>query len=73
VVTRRETVFAERITEPETPQQKNVLSPNVVLAELFVLLEDYAPAWYTEEHHRRAIAALLARGQTDSRPEIAGH
>ena len=31
---------------------------NVALRELFELLEDYAPAWYTEEHHNRAAAAL---------------
>ena len=28
------------------------------LRELFELLEDYAPSWYTEEHHNRAAAAL---------------
>jgi hypothetical protein len=32
-----------------------------VLEELFVLLEDYAPVWYTEEHHKRALDALLER------------
>jgi hypothetical protein len=32
-----------------------------VLEELFLLLEDYAPTWYTQEHHNRAIAALLRR------------
>ena len=32
-----------------------------VLEELFKLLEDYAPVWYTEEHHNRAVAALLGR------------
>jgi hypothetical protein len=32
-----------------------------VLEELFVLLEDYGPAWYTEEHHNRALNALLER------------
>lgn len=26
--------------------------------ELFKLLEQYAPVWYTEEHHNRAVAAL---------------
>ena len=34
--------------------------------ELFELLEEYAPTWYTEEHHNRAVAArrmlLKARG-----------
>ena len=29
-----------------------------VLRELFELLEDYAPSWYTEELHNRAAAAL---------------
>jgi hypothetical protein len=26
--------------------------------ELFNLLEEYAPVWYTEEHHNKAVAAL---------------
>jgi hypothetical protein len=34
-------------------------SPKAVLEELFVLLEEYGPQWYTEEHHNRAVAALL--------------
>jgi len=25
---------------------------------LFDLLEEYAPAWYTEEHHKQALSAL---------------
>ena len=29
-----------------------------VFEQLFRLLEEYAPAWYTEEHHNRAVAAL---------------
>ena len=29
-----------------------------VLLEMFELLEAYAPTWYTEDHHRRATAAL---------------
>ncbi len=35
------------------------VTPSVVLKELFELLEDYAPMWYTEEQHDRAVAALL--------------
>jgi hypothetical protein len=31
---------------------------SAVLRELFELLEDYAPSWYTEELHNRAAAAL---------------
>ena len=35
-------------------------APNAeeVLRELFELVEEYGPVWYTEEHHRRAGAAL---------------
>jgi hypothetical protein len=29
------------------------------LEELFELLEEYAPVWYTEEHHNHAVHALL--------------
>ena len=29
-----------------------------VFRELTNLLEEYAPVWYTEEHHNRAVAAL---------------
>jgi hypothetical protein len=28
--------------------------------EMLNLLEEHAPTWYTEEHHRRAVAALGA-------------
>lgn len=33
----------------------------IVLQELFELLEDYGPAWYTQEYHDRAVAALQGR------------
>ena len=29
-----------------------------VLSELQNLLEEYAPSWYTEKHHEKALAAL---------------
>jgi hypothetical protein len=29
-----------------------------VLREFFNLLEEYAPVWYTEKHHDRAVVAL---------------
>lgn len=34
-----------------------------VYTEMFNLLEDYAPAWYTEELHRRAAAGLETLNQ----------
>lgn len=50
----------------ESPERKrrrtmNAANVEVALRELYLLLEDYAPAWYTEEHHRRALNALLDR------------
>jgi len=33
----------------------------VVLHELFMLLEEYGPAWYTQEHRTRALEVLLER------------
>ena len=36
-------------------QQKQILD---ALQALFDLLETFAPCWYTEEHHDRALAAL---------------
>jgi hypothetical protein len=38
--------------------QRKPAGSNAVLRELFELLEDYAPGWYTEELHNRAAAAL---------------
>ena len=38
--------------------QRKPASGSTVLRELFELLEDYAPTWYTEELHNRAAAAL---------------
>lgn len=49
----RNSVNAKRLISLDQPA-----TANVVLQELFELLEDYAPAWYTEEHHQRAAAAL---------------
>lgn len=41
--------------------------PRVVLEELFNLLEDYSPVWYTESHRTRALAALFP-----PRPSVSG-
>jgi hypothetical protein len=42
--------------------EQEAVTTEAVLEELFSLLEEYGPAWYTEEHHKRAVAALLAPG-----------
>ena len=36
-------------------------TPEKVFEEIFILLEDYGPVWYTEELHNRAVAALHKR------------
>lgn len=38
--------------------------PIKALEELFDLLEDYGPAWYTEAHHERTLAALNSARQS---------
>ena len=35
-----------------------------VFEELFKLMEQYAPAWYTEEHYNRAVIALRVLEQS---------
>ena len=39
-----------------------------VLLELFNLLEQYAPMWYAEEHHNRAVAALRSPPEVPKTP-----
>ncbi len=43
--------------EPTAP------SVRMALEEVFELLEDYAPLWYTQEHHDRILSALLNRDE----------
>ncbi len=44
------------------------MTPKDVLKELFDLLEDYAPAWYTEEHRSRVAIAMQESDEVDWRP-----
>ena len=39
-------------------QRASIVEAKEVFSELFNLLEDYAPSWYTEELHDRALAGL---------------
>ena len=50
-------VDIEKFNKPKT--RRRPATPRAVLEEVFELLEDYAPAWYTEEHHNRIVEALL--------------
>ena len=45
--------------------QATPATPEKVFEELFKLLEDYGPAWYTQELHNRAVAVavLYERGR----------
>lgn len=62
---------AERWDQTKSKNGKHVsaakepIAPSVrtVLEEVFVLLEDYAPLWYTEEQHDRILAALRSRNE----------
>lgn len=45
-----------RAANNHNPQLAEVTS---ILEELFLLLEDYSPAWYTEEQRLRTLNALL--------------
>lgn len=42
-------------------EKRRPAKPKTILEDLFKLLEDYGPAWYTEELHNRAIDAMLGR------------
>jgi len=42
------------------------------LNELYELLEEYAPSWYSEDQHEKAKAALELLGQADSLPSCSG-
>ena len=48
-------------TVPPTGTPHQASDPRAALEELFVLLEEYGPMWYTQEHHDRALKALLGR------------
>ncbi len=48
---------ASAAKEPAAPTVRTVLE------EVFQLLEEYGPLWYTEEHHDRILAALRSRDE----------
>jgi hypothetical protein len=41
-------------------EQRGVAEAREALVDLFDLLEEYAPRWYTERHRARALAAIKA-------------
>jgi len=51
---------------PLDNQQIKIVAQSFI--ELFELLEEYAPVWYTEQHHNRAMAAksVLERSRGQS-------
>ena len=49
---------ARERTQP--PQMRRAPTPLVVLKEVFDLLEEYGPVWYTEQIHNRIKAVLIA-------------
>jgi hypothetical protein len=53
--------FSKPYAPLETHQEEPTINISAVLEELYILLEDYAPVWYTRDHHDRALRALLQR------------
>ena len=56
----RDAEFEERsgsLRKKPAPEAQSVCVGEA-FRELFNLLEQYAPVWYTEDHHNRAVAAL---------------
>jgi hypothetical protein len=41
-------------------EERGVAEAREALVDLFDLLEEYAPRWYTESHRARALAAIRA-------------
>ena len=51
--------FVRRSTTFESkPPQTNSARLEEALSDLYHLLEEYGPAWYTEQHRRKAEVAL---------------
>jgi hypothetical protein len=60
--------------ESITRKPLQAVNPRTVFVELFELLEEYGPSWYTEEQHNRAVAAmriLYASSSQRAKPRIA--
>lgn len=58
------------------PPQRTLFSSSdvaEVYKEMFSLLEEYAPSWYTEELHDRAVAGLRAIKASAELPATSGH
>ena len=54
-------LFAETLDRSDNSASED---PRAVLEDLFLLLEDYSPTWYTDEQRDRVLSALtLPRGQ----------
>src|SRR5215831_12362315 len=59
---------------PRSGREKSLDSQFKIVAEAFLesfeLLEEYAPIWYTEQHHKRALTAwrILRSGVRERQP-----
>jgi hypothetical protein len=74
-------VSSQTLEKANSAQRKSIsreplqpVNPRTVFVELFELLEEYGPSWYTEEQHNRAVAAmriLYASSSQGAKPRIA--
>jgi hypothetical protein len=53
-----QTGICELYQPPDVTRARPTCEASDILSELFVLLEDYAPEWYTQEHHDMLQATL---------------
>jgi hypothetical protein len=59
LITDRDGIVAVRgQSERENSKSKATAALVEALTQLYELLEEYAPVWYTKEHHDKALAAL---------------
>lgn len=60
-------ISPELAVVPSARSRRNAPHTRVVLEELFVLLEDYAPMWYTQEQRDRVLSALIGNAPRNRR------
>jgi hypothetical protein len=59
---------------PRSRGKKSLVAQFEIVAEAFLesfgLLEEYAPIWYTEQHHKRALNAARSLCRDPKCPEV---
>ena len=64
----KQSALAARFDSIELAKPLKSESSRAVLVEIFELLEEYAPTWYPEDLHNRAVSALWGPRKIDQTP-----